>query len=281
MKKQNDDLKKQSGFPRRRHSFAVFVIICLALGAIAPIVVNLCYQSSTKWIITEWTAADMLSYIAEMSGAMGTIILGVVTLWQTKEIEKENTLSQERLERISKHANELNIINKIIEFEANRLETLNSAYYTFVSTCDANAIVAIIDNHTLNSTDASSKDFIAPCRPALTRLHRECDNGYKIIKEKLKLDTSFSDEFLIESLDRMKDIFRQDLINPMLKNNLNRQESYQLIRAHAEPLQKANKTFVQAYETYLANCHQRLNRALFEDMSLMETKALFIKQNNQ
>ena len=54
-----------------------------------------------------------------------TISLGLLAMWQNKKQQEENDITQERMERIIIHANELSIISKMIEHEERRVNELD------------------------------------------------------------------------------------------------------------------------------------------------------------
>lgn len=55
--------------------------------------------------VAHWGAGDILTYAS-------TISLGLLAMWQNKKQQEENDITQERMERIIIHANELSIISK-------------------------------------------------------------------------------------------------------------------------------------------------------------------------
>lgn len=87
---------------------------------------NKCYICSTysypfsikapvSWLEAKWSAGDILTYASGVS-------LGLLAMWQNQRFKEENDKSQERLEKLTIQANELNIIDKIIENETRKLQ---------------------------------------------------------------------------------------------------------------------------------------------------------------
>ncbi|HHX60816.1 MAG TPA: hypothetical protein GX707_08895 [Epulopiscium sp.] len=65
---------------------SVFVLL-LSFGVAIPVIINQSYKSNSGYI-TLWDAADVLSYYGSFSGAVGTIILGIIAWQQNKRLLK-------------------------------------------------------------------------------------------------------------------------------------------------------------------------------------------------
>ena len=87
------------------------------------------------WLQARWGAGDLLTYV-------GTVSLSLLAVWQNKRFKEENDKAQERLERISQQANELSIINKILEHEENRIKIVKNAIKMFDNYSDLTNIIA-------------------------------------------------------------------------------------------------------------------------------------------
>lgn len=87
------------------------------------------------WLQARWGAGDLLTYV-------GTVSLSLLAVWQNKRFKEENDTAQERLERISQQANELVIINKILEHEENRIKIVKNAIKIFDNYSDLTNILA-------------------------------------------------------------------------------------------------------------------------------------------
>lgn len=78
----------------KKHRKAIGFIVLYVL--IIPFIINQSYKAG-KGYITVWTGADYLSYIAEATGAIGTILLGIIA-WKQNErlvkIEERTFLAQ-------------------------------------------------------------------------------------------------------------------------------------------------------------------------------------------
>lgn len=101
---------------------------------------NKCYICSTysypfsikapvSWLEAKWSAGDILTYASGVS-------LGLLAMWQNQRFKEENDKSQERLEKLTIQANELNIIDKIIENETRKLQEAQICWDDFCDACE-------------------------------------------------------------------------------------------------------------------------------------------------
>lgn len=75
----------------KTHKFIVTSITVFVF--ILPLVVVHClfkWNSGVFWIEAEWSAGDVLGYIAGFEALLGTVVLGVVTIYQTQKAEETN-----------------------------------------------------------------------------------------------------------------------------------------------------------------------------------------------
>lgn len=119
--------KKAFEFKRR---YIVYIIIgTVVFSVVGALTINLLYSlgKNGNAIHTEWQASDTLIFFATVLEALGTISLGAISIWQNVQLQKANEESQNRLENISKHANEINQINMIVERENSRIKRFIAA----------------------------------------------------------------------------------------------------------------------------------------------------------
>ena len=72
----------------------ITTIVLLLIIVGIPILINELYKLNNGYI-TEWGASDVLSYYGTILGAIGTIVLGVIAIYQTK---KANSISERLLQ---------------------------------------------------------------------------------------------------------------------------------------------------------------------------------------
>ena len=102
---------------------------------------------------TVWTGAEFLAFYGAALSAIGALFLGGLSIWQNRQIQKSNESAQKRLESISYNANEISIINKIVERENNRVERLATASDSFAQLCIASDLSKrVAESKSLSST---------------------------------------------------------------------------------------------------------------------------------
>ena len=88
-----------------KHKIAMFLIINV-LFFLPLILVHILFKwdSGTGWLSAEWSAGDVLAYIAGFEAFIGTTVLGFVTVYQSEKANQQN-------ERLSKENNFLQRIS--------------------------------------------------------------------------------------------------------------------------------------------------------------------------
>ncbi len=120
----------------------IFAIsVCIAI----PFLINASYIKN-EGFITVWNGADLLAFYGAVLGAIGTISLGALSLWQNHQLSKINEKAQGKIGEISKRANEINIISKIIEHEEVRLQQLRASFDKYNDFCDPTSILSKTKN---------------------------------------------------------------------------------------------------------------------------------------
>ena len=86
----NKDLKKSG--------IIFLVIFLMIITLVIPILINILFKFDFNiwWIQSEWTAGDALSFYSNFLSFVGTIILGIISVWQTK---KSNDISSKLLNK--------------------------------------------------------------------------------------------------------------------------------------------------------------------------------------
>lgn len=75
------------------------LILSIFVFAVPLLVVHLLYKIDCEitWLQSEWTAGDVLTYIAGFESFIGTVSLGFLALWQNQQIQEQYIESQEPL----------------------------------------------------------------------------------------------------------------------------------------------------------------------------------------
>lgn len=100
-----------------------FLFIIAIISALLVHIMH-CIPAPNDWLVAKWSAGEILTYL-------GTVVLGWLAIKQNDELKKENDSAQERLENISREANQINILSKVIEYEISKKQNLESAISVF------------------------------------------------------------------------------------------------------------------------------------------------------
>lgn len=75
----------------------ITTIACLVLFALPLIIIHCLYKWNTNisWFVAEWSAGDVLSYVAGFEAFIGTVALGALALWQNSQIHEHHIESLE------------------------------------------------------------------------------------------------------------------------------------------------------------------------------------------
>lgn len=221
-----------------------------------------CLTSQNKYLTAKWGAGDILTYTS-------TVALGLLAMWQNKKQQEENDIAQSRLENISIRSNELNIINKIIEHETNRIHLLQKAMDNFTNVCDPQAIGL-----------AAAKDGVAnmPSVTGLTELEKRIDAAFFEVSRLLREDHESRQSF-DQSYAKLYKHAKEYVIN-LRDGNFNFHNQKAMADA-TSILAKHRDIFLQEREQYLIKQEKNLCRILFEDLSLEEIRAIYSKRTNE
>ena len=152
-------------------------------------------EAPTEWLGAEWSAGEILTYTS-------TVALGLLALWQNKRFKKANDEAQERMEELTKYANELTLKSQIIESESIRINNLKHAIDEFSLSCDP----MILNSKCTDSLKIDKKrksiavELTAIIREKYLNLKRELENEHSVNMKVLLSSAydyySYSDAFL-------------------------------------------------------------------------------------
>ena len=142
----------------RQHWIFIWTLLSVVYVAIVQLLFSL--KTSNQFFVAHWGAGDILTYAS-------TISLSLLAMWQNKKQQEENDITQERMERIIIHANELSIISKMIEHEERRVNELDKLLNRFMQNCDPQAVAI-----------AYSSDDKIVCMTQVTELERTIDKDF-------------------------------------------------------------------------------------------------------
>lgn len=124
-----------------KHKILTFLIIIL-LFSLPLIIVHFLFKwhSNISFIQSEWTAGDIISYIAGFEAFLGTTILSFLALWQNQQHKTENDTKDK----------------KIIEIENEKIRLSNMPQF-IIQTCD---YTKAIDHNIQLSDKLQNEDYV-------------------------------------------------------------------------------------------------------------------------
>lgn len=194
-----------------------------------------------------------------------TISLGLLAMWQNKKQQEENDITQERMERIIIHANELSIISKMIEHEERRVNELDKLLNRFMQNCDPQAVAI-----------AYSSDDKIVCMTQVTELERTIDKDFFAISRLLAEDKVLKvdpDNALKVAFAKLYQTVKKDIGDI-------RQEKIDMCDIHAVgkmagKLSAERDTFMKEKEEYLESIQSKLRKLLFEKIALEDARKMY------
>lgn len=244
----------------KKHLISLWAVISIVFALIVHFAFSV--KAPFDWLIAKWSPGDILTYV-------GTVSLGLLAVWQNKQFKQENDKSQERLERLTIQANELVIINKIIEFESTYLNRLRKAFDEFSATCDPQVLANIYANNTTSLNPAFS---------ILT----------SIIVEEKKIDDSFFELSRELRSDHKVWTNNNDPLKLSFKNYYSSAKKF-IDKVKTSPMEnhsadigtmtEARNIFISQREKYLTHKEEILKRVIYGNLTLTEIKDLY--RNNQ
>ena len=211
------------------------------------------WETDIEILHAKWEAGDILTYVS-------TVALGLLAVWQNKRFKEENDVAQERLERLTAQANEISLVNKIIEVESDHLSRLRKALDEFTEACKPATLVNIYlsDDKTVAGAFEAAKHSVD--------VGGVIDNCYRAVLRELP-PSAFSNELFIASFKAFhkaagtfleqvtKDPFPEDKYVEILRNEY--------------------KNFDIQKEDMLEREAQKLNRVIYESLTVAEIKKMY------
>ena len=87
----------------------LWLLIVIIIVFVIPIVINFCY-TKIDFCPTDWNGGDALQFYGSILSFIGTILLGVLALWQNYTLNKQNVSYQRMLEIKDLPVFQINII---------------------------------------------------------------------------------------------------------------------------------------------------------------------------
>ena len=106
-------------------------IIVFAIIVCSPWIVKSVFLTAGAGEELAFSPGEMLAYIGAVLTLLGTAGLGTLVYVQNRQMRNESEIHAERLRSIANHANEIALINKIIEMENKRIFELENTLDEF------------------------------------------------------------------------------------------------------------------------------------------------------
>ncbi len=214
-------------------------------------------EAPYEWMVAKWSAGDVLTYAS-------TILLGLLALYQNQIFKEENDECQKRLEKLTRQANDLVMINKIIEVEDLRLKKIREDFQTVIIVCNPQKLLADIVE-----TKADKEALLL----VLTRIEVEIDSA--IIHSHLLIDTG---KLIVHYEETIAELFRLcQEIKSFLHNSKQDFEYFSENIDKINHFSKIRDKIVIQFERHMSELENNLQRAIYEKMSLEEIRELFVK----
>lgn len=215
------------------------------------------FQTPNKFIAAKWGAGDILAYAS-------TVALGFLAMWQNQRQKEENDIAQERLEKISLRANEINLINKIVEYQSNRIQFLQTTIDEFSNMCDPQTFGLI----------GFYKSSVY--EQELTKLEKKIDNTFFRLGRLLRMDNNKDSEEKQSLFPAFKNLYlyAKDVVVELRDKRVDLHDRLAMEEL-GEQLSKYRDIFLSEREKYLKKEEQLLERLLFDDLSLQEVKKIY------
>ena len=238
-----------------------YTVICSAVFALI-IHVLFSFTAPCDFLEHEWEAGDILTYVS-------TIALGVLAVWQNQKFKEENDKAQTRLEKLTIQANELSVINKIIEYETSNYKELQKAIQTFEKALDF--YPTMTELHQKGKTETEREIVF------ITESHRiklAAQELWDVIDDDIRLSDEEKDTIekaldeIVEAADKVIDAIHAELSNP---------EDH----SFAGALSNFEATFTvcrQEIIRHQTKAKVKYEKLIYGNMSLKEIKELYCYQ---
>lgn len=224
---------------------------------------------------SEITADGMLGYVVGSLSFLSTLLLSILALWQTKQLNKENMKSQqlmnkmnERANEIAVQSNELNMITKIVDVQFERYQKIEHLLYQYCELMDSDSINSILTR--VNKRLAKEQEEVNKTRrDNWSKLRIESQNIASNIKLLLSQDyREKSNEYnLIESMKKLDSkAFTKGMPSENDKQYLN-------------SIEECRKEYLTNMIKHLSDYSSDLNYAMYNSLTLAEVRNLFNARN--
>ena len=235
----------------QNHMIAIWAICSVLFAIIIHLLFH--WETDIEILHAKWSAGDILTYVS-------TVALGLLAVWQNQRFKEENDVAQERLERLTAQANEISLINKIVELESDHLSRLRKALDEFTEACSPVTLMMIYSS----DKKEIAEEFEIETNNLNSGAH--IDDCSRAVSRELPFYT-LSDEPFIASFNA----FHDEAIEFLKRARGSQLPEEQLV----VQLYNAYEEFDIQKERLIQQEAQKLNRVIYETLPISEIKKLY------
>lgn len=172
---------------------ATTVLVCIILFFLPLVLVHILFKwkSGIGWLSAEWSAGDILAYIAGFEALAGTVTLGLVTVYQSEKASLEN----ERLSRENNFIQRISV-QRLLPLVSVTSTTIQNASVTKKAYSQAQASTVVV------ADTVTSKNRETHLETYLPLLGNQVEYYHKVVKLSIK---NISDSAIRKiSIDRIE-----------------------------------------------------------------------------
>lgn len=253
-------------------------LLVLTLIILTPILISVLAPR----VSSEVSADGLLGYIIQSVSAAGTILLAYVAIRQNERFKEENDLAQQRLEELTKRANELSIIGKVLDYERNKLAEIRQAGDALIHACDPETMIKEIFGYLGEHSIITDRKIDAPL------LAQRINNSFLGFCIALRCDPQYADgnNMLTASARYLSNKARKyfDALLDVLERADQKDEDTENTKSSIrEELEQAIMHFNIQYWRMITEKTERIDTIIYENKSFDEIKEMcsFLKEGEK
>ena len=181
------------------------LIVCIVMFFLPPVLVHVLFKwnSGIDWLSAEWSAGDILAYIAGFEAFIGTIVLGFVTVYQSGKASREN----ERLSRENNFLQRISVQRLLPLVSVESITIDRSCITTKLYSQDKASTVEVADTVTPEKRETHLRTY-------LPRLGSQIDRYYKTVKLTIKnISDSAIRQISVERIEFSGFKYQDEIVN--------------------------------------------------------------------
>ena len=242
------------------------IFVWIIASIILALLIHFLFSLSTNnnWLIAKWSAGEILTYVS-------TVALALLAVWQNIKFQEENDKLQEKLTSIVNEGNNINIINKIIEYEMDNLMRLREAFEDFSQYADPRSICSLYGKSTISLKEGFNTDDIIAVSSAMMELHNKLEGAFLSLSRELRIDLMVR-EHDDNNLKKAVSSYYVSACNLILQIRQHPEKSF---GNEMEACEKQKNIFLMEREKYLIEQENKMNKLLYENLSIEKVKDMY------